>query len=51
MFHLVVKNGLQFEANGFFSVNNSLICSMIITATTYLVILMQWSPRTSSAVE
>ncbi|KAE8573224.1 Gustatory receptor 127a [Halyomorpha halys] len=46
IFHFdMKKGGLQFEANGFFSVNNSLICSMIIAATTYLVILLQWSPR------
>ncbi|KAE8573225.1 Gustatory receptor 128 [Halyomorpha halys] len=45
-FHFdIKKSGLQFDANGFFSVNNSLICSMIIAATTYLVLLLQLSPR------
>ncbi|KAE8573223.1 Gustatory receptor 126 [Halyomorpha halys] len=49
IFHFDMKmGGLQFDANGFFSVNNSLICTMIVTATTYLVILLQWSPHVTS---
>ncbi|CAH1405395.1 unnamed protein product [Nezara viridula] len=42
-FHFVVGQETAFTACGFFNVDMSLICSMISAATTYLVIVLQYS--------
>ncbi|KAE8573853.1 Gustatory receptor 122 [Halyomorpha halys] len=44
-FHFERASEFRFTASGFFSVDQNLICSMIITGTTYLVILMQYSDK------
>ncbi|KAE8573186.1 Gustatory receptor 95b [Halyomorpha halys] len=41
-FHFLVNEEMIFTACGFFTIDNSLIFSMISTATTYLVIVLQY---------
>ncbi|CAH1404147.1 unnamed protein product [Nezara viridula] len=46
-FHLSSCRKLVFTACGFFNLDNSLICSMIACATTYLVIMLQFTLPTT----
>ncbi|KAE8573599.1 Gustatory receptor 130 [Halyomorpha halys] len=45
-FHFERSKQFIFSANGFFIVNKSILCTMILTGTTYLVILVQYSAST-----
>ncbi|KAE8573457.1 Gustatory receptor 120d [Halyomorpha halys] len=46
-FHLSSCRKLVFTACGFFNLDNSLICSMVACATTYLVIMLQFTLPTN----
>ncbi|KAE8573597.1 Gustatory receptor 129b [Halyomorpha halys] len=47
LLHFDRTKEFQFTANGFFLVNTPILCSMILTGTTYLVILLQYSGRST----
>ncbi|KAE8573947.1 Gustatory receptor 22a [Halyomorpha halys] len=43
MYHFQAKRKVEFSAMGFFNFDYSLICRMVSTATTYIVIMVQFS--------
>ncbi|KAE8573173.1 Gustatory receptor 154b [Halyomorpha halys] len=47
--HIAMKREVQFTACGFFTLDYTLVHSMIAAATTYLVILIQFGQSTTSA--
>ncbi|CAH1397692.1 unnamed protein product [Nezara viridula] len=46
--HFAMKNDVQFTACGFFTIDYTLVHSMIAATTTYLVILIQFREPTTS---